>query len=67
MVIAAGEPGCLGVVCRSSASFLPLVETEWVDAGMKVYKRNRPESASCSNHGKKSHHQTMSAEECKEV
>lgn len=51
MAMVAGEPGCLGVVCRSSASSLSHVETEWVDAGMTVYKRNRPESASYSNHG----------------
>lgn len=65
--MAAGEPGFSGIVCRSPASSLPLVETEQVDAGMKVYRRKRPENASYSNHGKKNHHQTMSAEEHKEV
>lgn len=65
--MASGEPGFSGIVCRSPASSLPLVEKEQVDVGMKMNRRNRPENAYYSNHGKKSYHQKMSAEEHKVV
>lgn len=67
MAVAADEPGSSGIVCRSSASSFSLVEAKGMDAGMKVYKRNRPKSACYSNHSKKRHHQTMSAEKHKKV